>query len=271
MYQLWAHQMYPKTNFEETVETIETVCRKRRMQVRSPLDSLSASQMTLIGSLALVQSALKDWRQEAFGVKKPRTGAEADGDADLANALNPDGTYNPPPPQKNPSTTADDAAQVDFSHDPDGEMFDDSFLDDFDIDNFDAPSKSSAFPPPRGTTTTIPAPAAPKPLFAPADEDEEAEAAMREAERFEEDEEAERAMREMEEMEMDEALSREAKATQAAAVVAPPVPEPVAEKMVEATVVEKDAEVAVEKAPEAVAAAVVEEQVPPEDDWDLYA
>lgn len=37
MYQLWAHQMYPKTNFEETFDTIETVCRKRTMQVRSRL------------------------------------------------------------------------------------------------------------------------------------------------------------------------------------------------------------------------------------------
>ncbi|BGP37918.1 chromosome segregation in meiosis-related protein [Rhodotorula kratochvilovae] len=31
-YQLWAHQMYPKTNFRDTLQTVEKLCRKRTVQ-----------------------------------------------------------------------------------------------------------------------------------------------------------------------------------------------------------------------------------------------
>jgi replication fork protection complex subunit Csm3/Swi3 len=33
MYQLWAHGMFPKGDFESTVLKVENVCRKRRMDV----------------------------------------------------------------------------------------------------------------------------------------------------------------------------------------------------------------------------------------------
>jgi len=39
-YQLWAHQMYPKTNFRDTLVTIEKLCHKRTVQVRLSLPSL---------------------------------------------------------------------------------------------------------------------------------------------------------------------------------------------------------------------------------------
>lgn len=35
MYQLWAHQMYPKTNLRDTLQTVEKLCHKRSVQVRS--------------------------------------------------------------------------------------------------------------------------------------------------------------------------------------------------------------------------------------------
>lgn len=34
MYQLWSHQMYPKTNLRDTLQTVEKLCRKRTVQVR---------------------------------------------------------------------------------------------------------------------------------------------------------------------------------------------------------------------------------------------
>jgi hypothetical protein len=34
MYQLWAHQMFPATNFNDTVKRVETICKKRTMTVR---------------------------------------------------------------------------------------------------------------------------------------------------------------------------------------------------------------------------------------------
>lgn len=34
MYQLWAHQMYPKTNLRDTLQTVEKLCHKRSVQVR---------------------------------------------------------------------------------------------------------------------------------------------------------------------------------------------------------------------------------------------
>ena len=33
LYQLWAHRMFPKTQFRDTVEKVERVCRQKRMLV----------------------------------------------------------------------------------------------------------------------------------------------------------------------------------------------------------------------------------------------
>lgn len=35
VYQLWTHQLFPATNFSDTVGRIEIVCKKRVMSVRS--------------------------------------------------------------------------------------------------------------------------------------------------------------------------------------------------------------------------------------------
>lgn len=34
LYQLWAHGMFPKGDFEGTIKRVETLCRGRRMEVR---------------------------------------------------------------------------------------------------------------------------------------------------------------------------------------------------------------------------------------------
>jgi replication fork protection complex subunit Csm3/Swi3 len=33
LYQLWAHRMFPKTQFRDTIEKVERVCRQKRMLV----------------------------------------------------------------------------------------------------------------------------------------------------------------------------------------------------------------------------------------------
>ena len=33
LYQLWAHKMFPKTQFRDTIERVERVCRQKRMLV----------------------------------------------------------------------------------------------------------------------------------------------------------------------------------------------------------------------------------------------
>lgn len=33
IYQFWAHNMFPRTQFRDTVDRVERVCRSRRMQV----------------------------------------------------------------------------------------------------------------------------------------------------------------------------------------------------------------------------------------------
>ena len=33
MYQMWAHGMFPKGDFQNTIAKVETMCRKRRMEV----------------------------------------------------------------------------------------------------------------------------------------------------------------------------------------------------------------------------------------------
>jgi hypothetical protein len=34
VYQLWSHQMYPKTNLRDTLQVVEKLCHKRTVQVR---------------------------------------------------------------------------------------------------------------------------------------------------------------------------------------------------------------------------------------------
>jgi len=34
VYQFWAHKLYPKTRFKETIDRVEKLCHSKRMQVR---------------------------------------------------------------------------------------------------------------------------------------------------------------------------------------------------------------------------------------------
>ena len=43
MYQLWSHQMYPKTNLRDTLQTVEKLCHKRSVQVRVSCSVLAVS------------------------------------------------------------------------------------------------------------------------------------------------------------------------------------------------------------------------------------
>jgi replication fork protection complex subunit Csm3/Swi3 len=37
LYQMWAHRMFPKTQFRDTIEKVERVCRQKRMLVSGSL------------------------------------------------------------------------------------------------------------------------------------------------------------------------------------------------------------------------------------------
>lgn len=66
MYQLWSHQMYPKTNLRDTLQTVEKLCHKRSVQVRVSCSVLAVS-LRLFSHYILGhrQRALKQYRDEA--------------------------------------------------------------------------------------------------------------------------------------------------------------------------------------------------------------
>jgi hypothetical protein len=51
VYQLWAHGMFPKGDFEGTIKRVETICRSRRMEVGSSLAFHSSAQRVSDGDL----------------------------------------------------------------------------------------------------------------------------------------------------------------------------------------------------------------------------
>lgn len=68
MYQLWSHQMYPKTNLRDTLQTVEKLCHKRSVQVRVSCSILAVSLRLRPFSpynLGHRQRALKQYRDEA--------------------------------------------------------------------------------------------------------------------------------------------------------------------------------------------------------------
>ncbi|KAG9123047.1 hypothetical protein FRC07_000311 [Ceratobasidium sp. 392] len=78
MYQLWAHKMFPKMQFNDTVERVERLCRSRRMHV-----------------------ALSTWRD----MQNPPTAEEADEDVETGDngGEEPDQTANQHPPTSSPA------------------------------------------------------------------------------------------------------------------------------------------------------------------------
>ena len=45
IYQFWAHNMFPKTQFRDTIDRVERVCRSRRMLVRLSVHMYQLSLM----------------------------------------------------------------------------------------------------------------------------------------------------------------------------------------------------------------------------------
>ncbi|KAM5532058.1 hypothetical protein V8D89_014309 [Ganoderma adspersum] len=155
VYQFWSHQMYPNTQFMDTVQRTERLCHSKRMHV-----------------------ALGVWRDEAKGlinghkIRDPDASGNSDSDdsdkeVDRAPATDvpiaTEDERSSPTPSRGPSLPPSSASEAG------------GFDDDFDIDAMiaedeaaraaQAPSTSGGAGPP------APAPAAPK--SAPVDEDEE--------------------------------------------------------------------------------------------------
>ncbi|ORY78408.1 replication fork protection component Swi3-domain-containing protein [Leucosporidium creatinivorum] len=180
MYQLWAHQMYPKTNLRDTLKTVEKLCHKRS-----------------------VQRALKQYRDESkHGKPGPPTTttnnnghalSDDDDDEDQLRPFSAPSFSRPTPapaPAPAPAAVRPNVVLGD-------EDFDDMFADEdeilaaLDMEASGSGSGAGAKPKPARTEQED-------------DDDDEAMLALAEAEGagggWDEDEEAERAMREMEGM-----------------------------------------------------------------------
>lgn len=188
MYQLWSHQMYPKTNLRDTLVTVEKLCHKRTIQVGSCCLTLRSRANDLKHSH--LQRALKQYRdEERQGLRKDDERDENDAFAGLP--LSGDQAAVRPEAQKAPPTRDELLRDAGFDFDDlDGE--DDLFADEEAIlAELEAEQHRAE---PRAPPPSRPAPAAaaeaPLPASKPAaeldvemrDEDDEAEAALREAE-----------------------------------------------------------------------------------------
>ncbi|KAJ3501702.1 hypothetical protein NLJ89_g9221 [Agrocybe chaxingu] len=84
VYQYWTHQMYPKTQFQDTVERVETLCHSRRMTV-----------------------ALSVWRDEAHGkFRAPVDDEEDDDNQDEDNQMQTDNGDAGQPPSSPPRSSS---------------------------------------------------------------------------------------------------------------------------------------------------------------------
>ncbi|BGO97492.1 chromosome segregation in meiosis-related protein [Rhodotorula toruloides] len=155
VYQLWSHQMYPKTNLRDTLQVVEKLCHKRTRALKQYRDEEKHGKV----------EADEAGEDDAFAdLNLPKTGQ--DGAAPEADT--PADTPAPPP----------DRAQM--MHDAGFEEEDDFFADEEALlAELDAQAREGALP------AGQPNAGAPEQVAAGAegvDEDDEAEAALREAE-----------------------------------------------------------------------------------------
>ncbi|KAK4333034.1 Chromosome segregation in meiosis protein [Rhodotorula toruloides] len=178
VYQLWSHQMYPKTNLRDTLQVVEKLCHKRTVQARSAFSfsSLSLSRLTAL----LIQRALKQYRdEEKHGKVEADEAGEDDAFADLN--LPKTGQDGAAPEADTPADTpAPPPDRAQMMHDAGFEEEDDFFADEEALlAELDAQAREGALP------AGQPNAGAPEQVAAGAegvDEDDEAEAALREAE-----------------------------------------------------------------------------------------
>lgn len=70
IYQYWTHQLYPKTQFKDTVDRVERLSHSRRMHVSLPVRYAFVSHQPM-------KNALSMWRDEFYGTK-PTVDVEED-------------------------------------------------------------------------------------------------------------------------------------------------------------------------------------------------
>ncbi|KDE06697.1 hypothetical protein MVLG_03043 [Microbotryum lychnidis-dioicae p1A1 Lamole] len=114
MYQLWCHQMYPRTNLTDTLKVVEKLCHKRS-----------------------VQSALKQYREEHKLATQPPPPAEALLDTEDQDGQAFDQTHGLSSPGSAGPLTRLDADEV-LKEMNDGEGMDEAMEDDWDEEAFEA-------------------------------------------------------------------------------------------------------------------------------------
>jgi len=107
MYQYWAHQMYPRHTFNDTIERVEKLTHSRRMHVRHYISCRSA----LLGlTTPDVQVALGGWHDEARGISRHQAPPEESIDIDGIDSDGEEGQVEPStgqtsgPPTRPPSS-----------------------------------------------------------------------------------------------------------------------------------------------------------------------
>jgi replication fork protection complex subunit Csm3/Swi3 len=107
VYQFWAHKLYPKTRFKETIDRVEKLCHSKRIQVCLALSPFHFGASRISNGLFFWQVALSVWRDEAKGLvngarlppEDDDNDSNADSDADGAprgNAAGQDATSSNP-------------------------------------------------------------------------------------------------------------------------------------------------------------------------------
>lgn len=92
MYQYWAHQMYPRHTFNDTIERVEKLTHSRRMHVCLYISCRSAF-LDLTASDA--QVALGVWHDEARGISRHQAPLEESIDIDGINSDEEEGQAGP--------------------------------------------------------------------------------------------------------------------------------------------------------------------------------
>jgi hypothetical protein len=166
-YRLWAHNMFPKSNFRDTVQRIEVVCKKRPMQVGRRVVRIICDPFLIV--YRIPQTQMKEWRLESKNPPKDDDRGNGDG----GDGVDGDDFALPPPlshpeldmpsePPKSPHPTGVTSGIAQGTGDP---GFTDADLAAMEEDDGPPAFKTSSLPPPRTFPDEM-------------DDDAEAEAAM---------------------------------------------------------------------------------------------
>lgn len=125
MYQYWAHQMYPRHTFNDTIERVEKLTHSRRMHVWFYISYRPSAFLDL--TTPDMQVALSVWHDEVRGISRHQAPPEESIDIDGINSDEEEGQAGASgprrtsePPTRPPSSASDRTSGPDDDFDMDG-------------------------------------------------------------------------------------------------------------------------------------------------------